>query len=70
MSAIKVDDRVTWQDGDVQRIGFVGLIFDDGKAFVQDYATYSWEVEVSRLVPTPITDEERQAFLTSIRSRE
>jgi hypothetical protein len=58
---IEVDDHVKWQDGDVERIGFVELISDEGMAYIRDYATYGHKVEVDKLTPTTFNAEEEAA---------
>lgn len=67
---IKVDDHVKWQDGDVERMGYVAVISDDpstgsggtGMAYVQDYATYVHPVEVAKLIRVPVPNEIVQAI--------
>lgn len=62
MNNIQPDIRVRWQDGDVERIGWVAMLFASGKAFVQDESMYTYEVEVAKLTPAPYTEEERAAI--------
>lgn len=61
MTNIKVDDHVKWQDGDIERKGFVVLISDSGIAYIRDYVTYGFDVEVDKLTHTRFTDEEEAA---------
>lgn len=58
MNGIRPDMRVRWQDGKVQRVGWVSMLFASGKAFVQDEDMYAYEVEVAKLVDASYTEEE------------
>ncbi len=60
--SITVGMRAKWQDGAIERIGWVGMIFASGKVYIQDEANYTHEVDVSMLTPAPITPEERATF--------
>lgn len=64
MSEIKIDMRVSWQDGDIARVGWVWGIFDSGRAYVQDEAMYTFEVDVKDLTPAPLTEQERAELTT------